>query len=586
MPLTKPTIGRALLALNLLLAAAVPANAADAAAAPAPADAASAETLMNTLVTLIQTLVDQGVLNAGKAQQMLRQAGIDPAVLGGAARPPVSPVSPAAPGAPGTAALPALGQAGAAVAPEAPVVRVPYVPQLLKDELREQLKQEVLAKAHEEHWAEPGTLPAWIHRMHWYGDVRFRVEREDYADDNATPQEIDTYYQLPLGTTLTTEQSRNRPRLRARLGLDAALDENFSANILLVTTTGTSTSAASPVSLNADQGQFGRPISVGMSVAYLQWAPRADVHVTGGRVTNPYLSSDVPFLASDLIWWSDLAFDGLLASYTPHMGEDWSAHLTGGAHPLQTNQLGPYNIAPQQWLYAGQAGVTYTQQDRSTFSLGTSLFSFVGMQGVLNPANPPGSTLESNSAPLYRQRGNTMFDLNWYSNPGTPLWGYASQFRELEVDANFELARFDPLRIGVDLDYVRNLGFNAGEIRQHIGGAAAGLPLDNAGENGVERPKVNAYRLGWLVGRHSVTRLGDWQAFGGYRYLERDAVVDAFTSPDYHLGGTDQKGVYLGMNLGLGSNSSMILRYSAMRAIDAAPNFEINQWFLDFLGRF
>jgi hypothetical protein len=411
------------------------------------------------------------------------------------------------------------------------------------------------------------------------------MEREDYADDNATPQAIDAYYQLPLGTTLTTANSRNRPRLRARLGVDANLDDHFSADIMVVTTTGDATTA-SPVSFNSDQGNYSRPYPAGIDVAYLQWAPNAAVHVTGGRVTNPYLSSDIPYLSSDLIWWPDLAFDGILASYTPRWSPAWSSYVNAGAHPLQANQLGPYNTAPQQWLYAGRTGFAYQSTDHSIFRLGASYFSYVGIQGVLNPADPAGSTVNSDSAPLFRQRGNTMFDINWFSNPGTPLWAYASKFKELEVDGNFELAHFDPLRIGMDVDVVRNVGFNAGQITNQLGAAIQGLPLDKSGQNGVQRPKVNGYRLGWLVGRHSVKELGDWQVFGGYRFLERDAVVDAFTDPNYHLGGTDQKGAYLGVNLGLGTNTSMILRYSAARAIDAAPNFEINEWFLDFLGRF
>lgn len=551
----------AIVLLCLVTLGAAPVRAAD----PPPGNAASGEALLGTLVTLIQTLVDQGVLTAGKAQDMLRQAGIDPTLLVSSSRAPVSPVPSAE--------------------PEAPVVRVPYVPQVLKDELRDQLKEEVLTQARNEHWAEPGLLPSWLSRLRWYGDMRFRVEREDYAADNAPPQAIDAYYQLPLGTTLTTENSRNRPRLRARLGVDATLDEHFSADIMVVTTTGDD-ATASPVSFNSDQGRYGRPLSAGIDVAYLQWAPSSDVHVTGGRLTNPYLSSDIQFLSSDLIWWPDLAFDGVLATYTPHWGATWSGYLNAGAHPLQTNQLGPYNMAPQQWLYAGQTGVALQAADHSTFRLGASYFSYVGMQGVLNPADPINSTLNSDSAPLFRQRGNTMFDINWFSNPGTPLWAYAGQFKEVEVDGNFEIAHFDPLRVGMDVDLVRNVGFNAGEITRQIGAAIQGLPQDKTGQTGVQRPKVNGYRVGLLVGRHAVNQLGDWQAFGGYRFLERDAVVDAFTSPDYHLGGTDQKGPFLGLNLGLGTNASMILRYSATRAIDAAPNLEINEWFLDFLGRF
>lgn len=546
----------AVLAAALLCAA----GAIHAAEAP-PQGAPSGEALLSTLITLIRALVDQGVLTAAKAQQMLRQAGVDPAVLNVEPAPPPVVVVPA------------------------PVVRVPYVPQLLKDELREELKQEVLTRAREEHWATPGALPPWLYRLTLYGDVRFRVEREDYASDNAPPTEIDEYYQLPLGTTLTTTHTRNQPRLRARLGVDAAIDDQFSANFMIATSVG-DPATASPVSYNAFQGDYGRPLPLGVAVAYLQWSPNANVHLTGGRMTNPYLSSDQPYLSSDLIWWRDLAFDGVLANFTPRFSTSWSGFVNAGVHPLSQPQLGPYNLAAQQYLYAGQTGLVYRTANDSSLRLEGAYFSYVGMQGGLNPANPPDNTLYSDSAPLFRQRGNTMFDINWLSNPGSALYAYAGQFKEFELDANFELARFDPIRIGMDLDYVRNVGFNPGQIAGHIGPAIAGLPLDNTGKNGVERPRVMGYQLGAMVGHHAVRRLGDWQAFGGYRYLQRDAVVDAFTSPDYHVGGTDQKGPLVGVDYGLGNDVSVILRYSATKPIDAAPNFEINEWFLDFLGSF
>jgi hypothetical protein len=571
---TRALLGSVLLACGLLPA--LPARAADTQPETLPPPPRgelktevppSGDALLSTLVSLIQTLVDQGVLTAAKAQDMLRQAGVDPAVLTTAPAP-----------------------ANAASTP--PVVRVPYVPQTVKDELRDELKQEVLDKARTEKWAEPGTLPSWMSRFTWYGDMRFRIEREDYSAANATPQAIDAYYQLPAGTTQTTVDSRNRPRLRGRLGVEAVLDEHFKANVMVVTTTGDD-ATASPVSFNSDQGRYGRPFSAGIDVAYLQWSPASYLQVSGGRITNPYLSTSVTYLSPELIWWRDLAFDGLYANLHPRISDDWTAFVHAGAHPLQTNQRGPYNTASQQWLYAGQTGLSFKSDDESTLRLAASYFSYVGIQGDANPTvvngvTVPGSTLNSLSAPGFRQKGNTMFDLDWFSNPSslTPTWGIAGQFKELELDLNVEIARYDPLRFGLDLDLVRNVGFNAGQAATHLGAAAQGLPLDRTGHTGIERPRVNAYQLGLFAGSHEVRQWGDWQAFGGYRHLERDAVVDAFTSPDYHLGGTDQKGPYLGVNLGLGANVSTILRYSATKSIDAAPNLEINEWFLDFLGRF
>jgi hypothetical protein len=53
--------------------------------------------------------------------------------------------------------------------------------------------------------------------------------------------------------------------------------------------------------------------------------------------------------------------------------------------------------------------------------------------------------------------------------------------------------------------------------------------------------------VGWPV----VAKRGNWLAAMSYRYLERDAVLDAFTDSDFHLGGTDAKGYVLEFQYGL-----------------------------------
>ena len=91
------------------------------------------------------------------------------------------------------------------------------------------------------------------------------------------------------------------------------------------------------------------------------------------------------------------------------------------------------------------------------------------------------------------------------------------------------------MRITFTAEWVRNVGFNVNEARQRIQGAVQGLPQDNGGHNGLDHPRVTGYRAGFILGKE-LRRLGDWQVFGGYRYLERDAVPDGFTSLDYRLG--------------------------------------------------
>ncbi len=57
----------------------------------------------------------------------------------------------------------------------------------------------------------------------------------------------------------------------------------------------------------------------------------------------------------------------------------------------------------------------------------------------------------------------------------------------------------------------------------------------------------------------------------GYRYLERDAVVDAFTDSDFRLGGTDVKGFTFGAEYALNPRTQMRLRYLSGNEIDGPP---------------
>jgi len=203
-----------------LFACALAAAATTLLASPAGAqttDSQSAEQVRATVLNLIRALVDQGVLPAGKAQDILRQAGVDPALLNA---PQVSQAAPTSSEAP------------------KPMVRVPYVPETVKNEIRDEVKQEVVAQARAERWGDPGTLPAWLSRVSFYGDLRLRYQRDNFNSGNDPVQNIDAFYQQPQGTTLNDTQARDRFRLRARLGASLRISETVGGGLRLATAQG------------------------------------------------------------------------------------------------------------------------------------------------------------------------------------------------------------------------------------------------------------------------------------------------------------------------------------------------------------
>src|ERR1700682_6535113 len=125
----------------------------------------SLEELRNTVISLLQALVDQGVLTREKAEQMVKSAQEKAAA---------------------SAAAVAKADEGA--------VRVPYVPQIVKDEIAkevaEQVKPGVVAdvvrEAKTEKWGVPGALADWLTRTRISGSITVREEDILFSKNNTT----------------------------------------------------------------------------------------------------------------------------------------------------------------------------------------------------------------------------------------------------------------------------------------------------------------------------------------------------------------------------------------------------------------
>src|SRR5580700_8192137 len=115
----------------------------------------SLEELRNTVVNLLQALVDQGVISKEKAQQMVKAAQDK-----------------------------AAADAAAVAKADEGAVRVPYVPQIIQDKIAKQVAEEVkpavvadvVKEAKTEKWGVPGALADWLTRTRISGSVTLREE--------------------------------------------------------------------------------------------------------------------------------------------------------------------------------------------------------------------------------------------------------------------------------------------------------------------------------------------------------------------------------------------------------------------------
>ena len=515
-PLTKS------LAIALSLACAIPAQAGN--------EREQLETLRATTLAILDALVEKGVLSTEVAQGLVKQAEKK-----------------------GQEQAEASAKADAASG----VVRVPYIPEVVKREISEQIRQEVVAQAKTEQWGDVNAVPEWIDRLKWSGDIRLRYQGDLFADGNDIGANFvgDPY---GLDGNINTQEDRQRLRVRARLGLSAKVTDAVSAGFRL--TTG---NTIDPVSTNQTLGNEFNKYSLVLDRAFIKAQPWEWLSVSGGRMPNPFFSTD-------LVWDDDLNFDGVAATLTPWARSDHSGKpfLTLGAFPLKEVETSATNLARDKWLVAAQAGLDWKMDANTRWRFGLAYYDYRNISAEKDPFID-GLYDYSDSVLRIRQKGNTMFEVAPTDTPG--LYGLASDYSLLNLTATVDLAHFEPVHVILDGDVVKNVGY------------------DQAKVNTLLTVPQEARTLGWqtkvTVGWPSIRNQGDWQAFVGYRHLERDAVLDAFADSDFRLGGTNSKGFFVGGAYGVDRNSWVSAKWLSADQIDGLP-FGVDVMQVDFNAKF
>ncbi|CAB3701766.1 putative porin [Achromobacter dolens] len=563
--------------LNRLAASLALAAAGAAVALPATGNAAPAPS-ENATINLIRLLVQQGVLKPEQAEALVAQAEAEAKTARGAPQ-----------------------DRGAAVA-QAGDVRVPYIPQTVRDQIRDEVKAEVMVQAKAENWAQPNTFPDWVSRITIDGDVRVRDESRLYSGSNSN--EIVDFaklnakgpYDLNRNTNgnyppmlNTREDRRNQLRIRARLGVRADISESWTAGIRLATG-----SDDSPVSTSQTLGGGMGKKDIWLDQAYLTYRPAKWATVTGGRIANPFESTDMLFS-------NDLNFDGIAAIFKhPLEGRDVTLFGTLGAFSTEYGSNGwnsssfSEGKSEDKWLLAAQAGADWKIDSRNSLRGALAYYHFDNIAGKRSSACSPWAGQENCdtdwSRPAFMQKGNTLFLLrNITSNPLDPAntpqpqyVGLASKFDLLDLNLRWDTRVFDGLGLRLNANYLRNLAYSKSKMASR----SQGQLVNNVGENGDIESGPNAWMLQATLGRsYDLKEKGDWLAFVGYKYIQPDALPDAFNDSSFHQGGTNARGYYIGGGYAFDKNVYGVLRWMSTREIYGAPlsidtmQFEINARF-------
>ena len=565
----------------------------DAAQTAATPTAQAAAPSPDAMTNLIRLLVAQGTITKENGEALLVQAQSEADKARAAVSPPPPPV------------------------PEG-AVRVARVPEAVRAQIRDEIRGEIMAQAASEGWVTKNqAAPEWTKRIRLFGDVRVRSQSELYSKANSNQfLDFGTLAQLgPIdyGNTafLPLLNSRidrsNRLRFRARLGVEAEVTKGVTAEFTLGTGDNNS-----PISENASLGGGFAKRDIWLDLANFKVSPTSWATLMFGRFKNPFNSSE-------MLYDNDLRFDGGAArlAFADLMGKGSAVALTGGAFPLDygspnfpDNALNKLTY-PSRWLLAGELKLQGDVSDNLAVEASAGYHRFTKLQGRLSdPCNLDTTDTCSTDAlsAQFLRKGNTLFAIR---NLTANTAGISPQLLGLKFGyeiLDFNLAARVPLSetVGVRLDgsYVRNIGFKRrslcdGQIDTNL--SALIQPINNVAASKTSssvctatNPAVfnggnQAWRVEAMIGTNpearNISKKGQWGFGVEYRYVQSDAVLDALTDSDFHLGGTNTKGYILRGEYGIADGLVVGGRWLSSNEISGDP-FAIDVLQLDLRAQF
>jgi len=555
--------------LDLPLASDLPAE-------PKPEPVVTAQPSANVAINLINLLVQKGTITRAEADEMIKQAEADAA-----------------------AAQRAQAEADVASLPPEPTpeeeLRVTYIPDVVRDQMRDQIQQELMAQAREEKWGEANPSEEWTSKIRPFGDLRLRTESTYFDDGNDNTGAFPNFNRInqlvPFDTSGTqfspqhnVDEDRFRTRIRARFGADVDLGDGLTGGLRIATG-----DSSSPTSTNqtfgGGNGSFSK-YDVYLDRAFVSYdagpGDGQELIFTGGRFDNP-------FFTTDLLYDNDIGFDGLAMKGKVRINDCTNTFFSAGYFPIFNTDFNFASNQPDKFSstdkYLGgiQWGVEWKPLEDLSAKFAISYHDYSRIQGKLSSPFIPLTSTDAgdtdSTRPLFAQRGNTYFPIRNIDNSTAAndfgnkfqyqYYGLASDFEELAATARVDYDKFEPIRLSLVGEYVQNLAFDKSAIDA--------VAVNNRGPTSTAKPigafegGDTAWNIMFLIGNPALEKFGDWQASIGYRYVESDAVVDAFTDSDFGGGGTNLKGYTLGARMALTKSMSAGIRWMSANEITGPP---------------
>jgi len=354
--------------------------------------------------------------------------------------------------------------------------------QRLKEQMLTHKLDEVAQKAEKK---ESIVLPEsikWLESIKISGDLRYRHESIDEQSSG------------------DWKSGANRNRLRARLGLNAKVNDEADIGFRIASGVG------DPVSTNQDLDKSFSGKNIWLDQGFFDWHPAAmkGFDFVGGKIPNPFYAVG----KNMLIWDHDLNPEGLAAKYQMSLNDACKLYMSGGGFWVER--------ASYTSLWAIQGYVNHKLENDNHLIGGASYYNYGNIEGHGDLYTP--------------WAGGTT--AKWWGNTttGTPAV-FANDYDIIEgfAEYGFKVDRMPATLFG---DYVNNTA-------------------------------ASEKNSGWLIGctLNKTKDPGSWEFRYDYRDLDADAVVGQFNDSDFVGGGTNGKGHWFGFTYQVAKNLQAALTY-------------------------
>ncbi len=315
---------------------------------------------------------------------------------------------------------------------------------------------------------------SWTDNITVKGDIRYRFEQ--IGDDSKLNAAGETY-------------SRNRNRIRARLGVEAKVNNNLKAAVEL------STGQMDPISGNQTIGDGLVKKEMRLSLAYADYSFFGDNpnegHALAGKMKNPFMTQ-----LDDLVWDGDLSMEGL--ALKGQAGTGLATFLgTAGYMWIQERSDKDDTI-----LLGGQGAVKLEFKPEIALTVGGTYYSYQNIEGY-DVIDWEGKNNSYGNSTVHGSVSGTTTNKAWASKFAPVVY-----FGQLDLWIGM---------IGVPLSLY-----------------AQGLT--NVDADGYDQGQMYGLSLGKAKNPRT------WELGYSWAKLEKDATLGMFTDSDRWGGGTDGKG--------------------------------------------